>query len=162
MKIKIFTDGACSGNPGPGGAAMIAITDSNQVYEASGGYRITTNNRMEMTAAIKGLEFAETLISNARKRGENEFTVTILSDSQIIVGTMNNGWKRKKNNDLWQKMDGIVESLRGQGVNLYFLKVQAHHNVKYNEQADRLAVKACKDPAYVDYVYEKENENETV
>ena len=156
MKIKLFTDGACSGNPGPGGAAFVMLVDNIQTYECAGGYRLTTNNRMEITAVITALKCAKSYISSIEDNNpDEEIIITVLTDSQNIIGTMNEGWRRKKNTDLWQKLDSIVEATRESGITVNFLKVQAHHNVKFNEQADRLAVKACKNPQFTDQVYEK-------
>lgn len=164
MKIKLFTDGACSGNPGPGGAAFVMLTDisSEANVSAAGGYRLTTNNRMEIASVIKAMEYAKTYIDSLPKHFQEENVVTVLTDSQMIVGTMNNGWEKKKNLDLWKALNAVTDALRENGVKVNFLKVQAHHNVKHNEEADRLASVACKNPTLIDYVYEKTKENENV
>ena len=87
-EVKIYTDGACSGNPGPGGYAAILIYNGIE-KEISGGDRDTTNNKMELTAVIKGLEMLK-----------EKCIVTIYSDSAYIVNSIQNGWiySWKKNN----------------------------------------------------------------
>lgn len=152
MTIKIFTDGACSGNPGPGGAAFVAIVNGKQTYECSGGYRLTTNNRMEMAAVLTGLTFASDLVD---KSSDKLNTVTIISDSQVVIATLIHGWKRKKNHDLWNKIDTVVKHIKDKRTQLYFQKVDGHSGVKFNEQADRLAVKASKNTTLIDKVYEE-------
>ena len=86
--INIYTDGSCEGNPGKGGWAAIIIDDEKRDV-ISGNEYYATNNRMELTAAMKGLEAAP-----------DGYEVTVFSDSQYLVNTMNRNWKRKANNDL--------------------------------------------------------------
>ena len=91
--FDIYTDGSCSGNPGPGGWAAV-IEHDGEKSRLSGGERSTTNNRMEIMAAIKGLEAAPP-----------GATAVIHSDSEYLVKTMTKGWKRNVNRDLWEQLD---------------------------------------------------------
>jgi ribonuclease HI len=134
-RIEIFTDGACSGNPGPGGWAAILRVGEHE-KEISGGERLTTNNRMELTAAIKGLE--------ALKRPS---AVTLYTDSRYVMDGLQqwlprwktNGWKTAdkkpvKNDDLWRKLD---EAARPHEVQWRW--VEGHTGHIENERADALA-----------------------
>ncbi len=121
--IDIFTDGACSGNPGPGGWAAIII-DGDKREEIKGGDKKTTNNRMELTAAIEGLD-----------RTSPGSSITIHSDSQYVVNTMTRNWKRNANNDLWKKLDSLVAERQ-----VEWEWVRGHSGNPENERADRLAV----------------------
>ncbi len=136
-EVKIYTDGACSGNPGPGGYAAILIYNGIE-KEISGGDRDTTNNKMELTAVIKGLEMLK-----------EKCIVTIYSDSAYIVNSIQNGWiySWKKNNwiksdktkvkniDLWEK---LLKQMDFHEVS--FIKVKGHSDNEYNNRCDRLAV----------------------
>jgi ribonuclease HI len=124
-KFEIYTDGSCSGNPGPGGWGVVLLENQNQ-YDLSGGEAATTNNRMELTAVIRGLE--------ATPEGSSS---VINSDSQYIVNTMNLGWKRNANKDLWGALDSLVKSRH-----VKFIWVKGHAGNTWNEKADRLAVEA--------------------
>ena len=137
--VTIYTDGACSGNPGPGGFGVVLISGRHR-KEISGGFRLTTNNRMELLAAIVGLE--------ALKR---EGTVVRLhTDSQYLVNAVNKGWlfgwemkrfAKKKNPDLWIR---FLEVYRRHQVTLIWVK--GHNNDPENERCDMLAVAASKGP----------------
>ena len=120
--IDIFTDGACSGNPGRGGWGAV-ILQNGHMQELSGRERRTTNNRMEMTAVIEGLA--------AVPPGSQ---VTVYSDSQYVVNTMTKNWKRNKNQDLWAKLDRETAARQ---VTWKWIKGHAGHPM--NERADRLA-----------------------
>jgi ribonuclease HI len=142
-EVQLFTDGACSGNPGPGGWAFILRhRATGKELESSGGERETTNNRMEMTAVIRGLE--------ALKRGAR---VEIISDS-IYVGKgfsewmpkwKLNGWRRReggklkpiKNEELWRQMDELLSRHQ-----VRFTHVRGHQGHPENERCDTLAVAA--------------------
>lgn len=139
--IYIYTDGACSGNPGPGGyAALIIYGDLEE--KISGYDPETTNNRMEMMAVIKAL--------NSIKGKINEDTIVkIISDSDYVVkglqewlpGWKKRGWKtadRKavKNQDLWKELDSLVSEFR-----IELIKVKGHSGDVYNERVDSLARK---------------------
>ena len=138
-EVTIYTDGACSGNPGPGGFGVVLISGRHR-KEISGGFRLTTNNRMELLAAITGLE--------ALKRDGT--VVRLHTDSQYLVNAVNNGWlfsweskrfAKKKNPDLWIR---FLEVYRRHRVTLIWVK--GHNNDPENERCDMLAVAASKGP----------------
>ena len=120
--INIYVDGSCDGNPGPGGWAAI-IVDGAKRREIKGREENTTNNRMEILAAIKGLE-------QTREGAQ----VTIHSDSQYLVRTMTENWKRKANLDLWHKLDELLAER-----NVEWKWIRGHNDHPENERADRLA-----------------------
>ena len=122
--IVIHTDGACKGNPGPGGWGTVIEQNGNQ-QRLSGGEPQTTNNRMEMTAVIKGLEAVDPAA-----------TVLISSDSTYVINTMTKGWKRKANHDLWEQLDRLVK-----GRDVSWRWVRGHSGDRGNELADSLATK---------------------
>jgi ribonuclease HI len=136
-EVLIYTDGACSGNPGPGGYGVVLMSGRHR-KELSEGFRLTTNNRMELLAAIKGLE--------ALKRDGT--TVKLYTDSQYLVNAVNNGWlfnwevkrfAKKKNQDLWLR---FLEVYRRHKVSLIWVK--GHNNDPENERCDALAVAASR------------------
>ncbi len=136
-KVEIYTDGACSGNPGPGGWGAILVYNTVE-KELSGGERETTNNRMELTAVLEGL-----------KALKEPCEVILTTDSKYICDAVNKGWvfSWKKNNwrkadkkpalniDLWEK---LLEELNRHKVE--FVWVKGHNGHKYNERCDELAV----------------------
>lgn len=142
MKIlDIYTDGACSGNPGPGGAAFVIVDAETGVYTSSAcGFARTTNNRMEIMAADLALN---------RVLGMSVLpeSVTVHTDSQLVVGTMVKGWKTKEAKllPLWDALRSTVAALAAKGVKVTFDKVSGHAGVQFNELADRLAVAASHD-----------------
>ena len=149
--IEIFTDGASSGNPGPGGYG--AILRSGQHYkELSAGYRKTTNNRMELLAVIKALEAL---------KSPNQ-TVTIYSDSKYVIdaiekrwvhGWVQKGFKDKKNKDLWLRYLELSKIHR-----ISFVWVRGHNGHPENERCDELAVAAYKQKdLLIDSVFEVES-----
>ena len=141
--VTIYTDGACLGNPGPGGYGVILLYQGHK-RELSGGYRKTTNNRMEIMAAIVGLEAL-------KERCE----VTLYSDSEYLVNAMSkgwiqrwqaNGWKRNKrekvlNPDLWERLLRLCELHEVQ-----FSWVKGHGGTPENVRCDQLAVQAAQQP----------------
>lgn len=124
--IFLYTDGAASGNPGPGGWGAVLICGELR-KEMSGAYFMTTNNRMELMAVIRGLEAIRW----------KDAEVEIWSDSQYVVNTVNLGWKRKKNQDLWAMFDSASKGLK---IRFNWLKGHAGH--PENERCDKLAVEA--------------------
>lgn len=141
--IELYTDGACSGNPGPGGWAFILRHPASaSEREASGGEAATTNNRMELRAVIEGLS-----LLTRRSR------VDLFSDSQYVLKGLKEwmeSWKRRgwttadkkpvKNRDLWERLD----ELKG-GHDIRFHWVRGHSEHPENERCDQLAVAACRE-----------------
>ncbi len=121
--IEIYTDGSCSGNPGPGGWAAIVMQDGRRV-ELKGGVEGTTSNRMELTAAINGL---------AHVRAGS--AVVIYSDSQYLVNTMTRNWKRRANLDLWQQLDELTAARE-----VKWIWIEGHSGHPGNERANTLAI----------------------
>lgn len=138
-EVIIYTDGACSGNPGPGGWAAILMYGEH-VKEISGGHPMTTNNRMELTAAVEAL-----------RRLKRPCRVTLYSDSAYLVNAFEQGWLEKwqrngwlnsrkepvENRDLWE---ALLELTRRHEVR--FRKVKGHHDNVWNNRCDALAVEA--------------------
>jgi cyclic pyranopterin phosphate synthase len=120
--IHIYTDGACAGNPGPGGWAAV-IMDGSKKREIKGREENTTNNRMEILAAIKGLE-----------QTSPGSQVTIHSDSQYLVRTMTENWKRSANLDLWHELDKLIAER-----SVDWVWIKGHNHLFENERANRLA-----------------------
>lgn len=136
-KVELYTDGACSGNPGPGGWGTILIYNGHE-KEMSGGEEQTTNNRMELTAVIKGLSALK-----------EPCDVTITTDSKYVCDAINQGWLRKwvdnswrkadkkpvLNIDLWEQMLPLLETHK-----TTFVWVKGHNDHPQNERCDKLAV----------------------
>ena len=146
VKVKIYTDGACSGNPGPGGYGTVLVYVDNEgnthEKELSCGYKRVTNNQMELMAVIVGLE--------ALKKDAD---VEVISDSKYVVDAFNNkwidGWIKKgwktagktpvKNVELWKR---LLSAMKNHDVKFTWVKGHAGHS--YNERCDFLAVSAYK------------------
>ncbi len=149
--IRLFTDGAAQGNPGPGGYGAI-LKYGTHIKELSQGYRLTTNNRMELMAVIAGLEAI---------RKEN-IAVTIYSDSKYVVEAIEKGWlwrweaknfKNKKNPDLWQRYIPLHKKFKPR-----FVWIKGHAGNPENERCDELAVAAAESrDLLVDEEYENSN-----
>jgi ribonuclease HI len=133
----MYTDGASRGNPGPGGYGTILMYGDKR-KELSQGYRLTTNNRMELMAVIAGLEALKT----------TGLKITIYSDSQYIVKALNEGWlnkwlatnfaKGKKNKDLWVKFYNLYQKHQ-----IKFVWVKGHAENAFNNRCDELATEAA-------------------
>ena len=145
MEIKIYTDGACIGNPGPGGWAAIVLFE-NKKKELFGGEKLTTNNRMELTAAIKALEYcAREEKKQLSLKNVKIFTDSVYVKDGITVWVNNwekNNWKTAdkknvKNVDLWKKLKSLTNSNQ---VEWYWIK--SHSENPMNDLADELAKKA--------------------
>jgi ribonuclease HI len=135
-EVSIYTDGASSGNPGPGGFGVVLISGKHRL-EKSAGFRLTTNNRMELMAVIEGLE--------ALKMPDSR--VVVYTDSKYVADSVEKGWvlqweykafKKKKNQDLWIR---FLKAYRKHKVR--FVWIKGHANNIENEICDRLAVNAC-------------------
>jgi len=135
-KIEIYTDGSCLGNPGPGGWGVL-ISYNGQEVELSGGEKDTTNNRMEMTAIIKALEWIRK-DSGISQDELPKHKVSLHSDSNLIIQTLNQGWKKKANTDLWAEIDKLRAWL-----NIDWCWVKAHANSEKNNRVDALAFNAA-------------------
>lgn len=138
--LEIYTDGACKGNPGPGGYGVI-LRSGSRIKECSGGFRKTTNNRMELLACIVGLESLK-----------KPCTVTVTSDSRYVVDAVEKGWAKRwrlkgwmlspskpaKNPDLWAR---LLEQCEIHSVTFEWVK--GHNEHPENERCDELAVAAA-------------------
>ncbi|MFM7487609.1 MAG: ribonuclease HI [Cytophagales bacterium] len=151
--IKLYTDGAAQGNPGPGGYGTILKYGSHE-KELSDGFRLTTNNRMELLAVIVGLEAI-------KKEG---LLVTIYSDSKYVVDSIEKGWiwnwqkkpdfAKKANPDLWQRYIPLHHKFKPK-----FVWIKGHAGHPENERCDQLAVAAAEGKSLkVDAVYEMSKE----
>ena len=134
-EITIYTDGAASGNPGPGGYGVVMIYGRHRL-EKSQGYKLTTNNRMELMAVITGLEAL-------KKPGSK---VVVYTDSKYVADAVEKGWvfqweskmfKKKKNPDLWMRFLKVYRTH-----NVRFVWIKGHANNIENERCDKLAVAA--------------------
>ena len=141
MKYKIYTDGACSGNPGSGGWGAVIFDQDDKQENISGGEKNTTNNRMELLAAIMSL-----------KKIKTNSEVVIFTDSTYVKNGITewmknwkkNGWKNSskkpvKNKDLWEKLDKLCEAN-----SVSWKWVKGHSTNEFNNLADELATKAIK------------------
>jgi len=145
MKIKIYTDGACVGNPGPGGWAAVIFLDEKK-EELFGGEKLTTNNRMELTAAIKGLEYCNA--QEEKQLSLNE--IQIYTDSTYLKDGITlwiskwekNNWKTSdkknvKNIDLWKKLKDLTQSKQ-----IEWFWIKGHSGDPMNDLVDQLAKEA--------------------
>ena len=127
-KVKIYTDGSCLKNPGPGGIGVIIVHEDGAEIEISRGYPSTTNNRMEMQAAIEGL-----------KALKAPSEATIYSDSLLLINCATGKWKRNKNLDLWKQLDAESRKHR-----VSYEKVKGHSTDRLNNRCDELAGDAAR------------------
>ena len=157
-EVEIYTDGGCEPNPGPGGYGVVLLYGEKR-KEGKGGFRLTTNNRMEIYAAIKGLQ----MLNKPCK-------VTLYSDSQYLVKAMMDGWvvdwkrkdwwlnnkQRAKNIDLWEKLLGLCGTHQ-----VEFRWIKGHAGNRENELCDRLSMAALREPnPSADEGYENKPESE--
>ena len=151
MFVKIFTDGAARGNPGPGGYGVVLLANGHR-KELAKGFRLTTNNRMELMAVIAGLEALK----------KQDLNITIYSDSKYVVESVEKGWvfqwnmkpdfAKKKNRDLWKKFLKLYEYQQ-----ISFIWVKGHSTTKENNRCDELATAAADSfELDIDEFYEKE------
>ena len=148
--VQVFTDGSAKGNPGPGGYGIV-MRFGKKEKELSQGYRMTTNNRMELLAVIVALETLKT----------NKYEVHIYSDSKYVVDSVQKKWvfswekkyfDKKKNADLWKRFLSVYRKH-----NVSFTWVKGHANNVENERCDRLAVAAAENTKF--HIIDKGYEN---
>lgn len=134
--IEVYTDGACSGNPGKGGWAAILLYKNHKKI-LSGGYLKTTNNRMELTAVIEALKSIK----------NKNIPLIVYADSQYVVENINKGhlyhWVKKnflnvKNSDLWKELYALINQFK----DIKFIWIKGHNNHPLNDECDALAVQA--------------------
>lgn len=138
--FTVYTDGSCLGNPGPGGVGIVVLKDSVEIGRFSFGEKYTTNNRMELLAAMSGIAYVKETYGY-------DSTIKVMSDSQYVVKGMTewrHGWKKKNwkgckaNLDLWQQIDVL-------GNDCQYEWVRGHNKDYYNEIADDLAQAAAQE-----------------
>lgn len=154
--IELFTDGASSGNPGPGGFGVI-LRSGNHYKEISAGYRKTTNNRMELLAVIVGLETLKKTDIPVRVYSDSKYVIDAI-EKKWVYGWYNKGFKDKKNKDLWLRLLPLLKRYQVQ-----FTWVKGHNGHPENERCDELAVHASKqNNLLIDSVFEAENHPNTL
>ena len=156
MSVIIYTDGAAKGNPGNGGYGIVLISGKHR-KEISEGFRLTTNNRMELLAVIIGLESLKS----------NKESVTVYSDSKYVVDAVNKKWvfgwekknfNKKKNPDLWIRFLKVFKKH-----NVIFIWIKGHSENIENERCDYLAVSAAEESILkVDSWYENSKKDNTL
>ena len=141
-EVIIYTDGACSGNPGPGGWGSILMYKDNK-KEISGGKLDTTNNVMELTAVIEGLKLLK-FPCKVKLYSDSAYVVNAFNE-KWIYGWLKNGWKNSskepvKNKELWQELYDLTKVHE-----VEFIKVKGHADNEYNNRCDELARNAIKE-----------------
>jgi ribonuclease HI len=126
--LQIYCDGSCLSNPGGAGGWAVCCIDDSIEYILSGNEKITTNNRMELTAIIEALSFIP-----------KDSECIIYTDSQLCINCASGKWKRKANMDLWSEYDKIST-----GKKIIFEWVKGHNGDKYNEIVDKIAYSEAK------------------
>ena len=139
--VIIYTDGACSGNPGPGGWGAVLISGEHK-KEMSGGSKDTTNNIMELTAVIEGLKLLK-FPCKVKLYSDSAYVVNAFNNNWID-GWLKNGWKNSnkeevKNKELWQELYNLTQVHK-----VEFIKVKGHADNEYNNRCDELARAAIK------------------
>lgn len=147
VPVTIHTDGAASGNPGPGGYGIV-MQYGQYRKEISKGFRLTTNNRMELMAVVDAL----------KELKRRDLEIVIYTDSRYVADPVEKGWLRvwikkgfrnKKNTDLWREYLQVSNGLK-----LRFIWLKGHAGHPENERCDQLAVRASMNPAHIDQPYE--------
>lgn len=136
-KIDIFTDGGCSGNPGPGGWAFVILKDGKLIINSSGGSPATTNNIMELTAVINAIKDCQIMgFSNFSIHTDSQYVKNGIT--QWIHNWMRNGWRTSskepvKNKDLWLELNDLNAKS-----NIEWIWVKGHAGIEFNEMCDSL------------------------
>lgn len=184
MPIELYTDGSSLHNPGPSGLAYIIRywTDNDNgempqpnIIEGSQGFRLSTNNRMEILAGIYGIKRIIEDINNGNIKG-NYTQINLSSDSEYFCNAVNQRWIQKwvqnnwmtsgfkgsapksvKNKDLWEQIIELQEKLQSMGITLTLIHIKGHNGHEFNEKADKLAVTASNTSTnhLIDECYEK-------
>ena len=153
MGVTIYTDGAAKGNPGKGGYGVVLLSGKHR-KEISQGFKLTTNNRMELLAVIIGLESLK----------KNNETVVVYSDSKYVVDAVEKKWvfnwektnfKNKKNPDLWIRFLNVYRKQK-----VSFVWIKGHSNIEENERCDFLAVEASKNNSLMKDLWYEQNTTE--
>lgn len=183
MPIELYTDGSSLQNPGASGLSYIIRywVDKNEsdmpeaiIIEGSQGFRLSTNNRMEIMAGIYGLRKIIECINNGTMSGYTQ--INLSSDSEYFCNAVNQRWIQKwvqnnwmtsgfrgsapksvKNKDLWEQVIELQNTLQNMGIALTLIHIKGHNGHEFNERADQLAVAASKDNTnhLIDEIYEK-------
>ena len=149
MKVRIFTDGACSENPGPGGWGVV-INTTKKCHTFSGNEQLTTNNRMELRAVIEAFK---RIVRMESQFTEPRHEYDIYSDSAYVVNTINNHWieawqknnwqttkhEDVKNKDLWEEFSELRTKVSKLGVSIIIHKIKGHSGNTFNELVDKIA-----------------------
>ena len=132
LGLKVFTDGACRVSTNDGGIGIVFVKDDEIIYTFNKHFSNVTNNQMEIMAVIYALHAISTSMSS----------ITIISDSQYVLGCINKGWTRKKNQKYWKLFDKVYQKAKSLCSEINFEWTKGHNVDKYNNEADRLAVDA--------------------
>lgn len=125
-KYEIYSDGAFSKSREQGGWAFVALKKDEKIHSDFGGVKNTTNNRMEIMASLEAMLWM---------KDNNYLSATIFTDSMYVIETMKQNYKKKKNLDLWEKMDNAIK-----GLTIEWKHIKGHNGNKWNEHCDILAV----------------------
>lgn len=150
-RIEVYTDGACSGNPGSGGYAFVILKGKKEILKLSGSQENTTNNCMELKAIVRAIEHVVSELGTIPTK--NKIEVFIHSDSAYCINPIEKGWIKFwesngwitrvgepiKNIDLWLKLNSLLKHKK---FNFKFVKVKGHSGDKYNEMVDKAAKNA--------------------
>lgn len=152
LRIEIYTDGACSGNPGKGGYGIVMkVPEKNYEKRYAQGFRLTTNNRMELLAVITALEKLKSTDNDIHIFTDSKY-VSDAINQKWIFGWIKKGFKNVKNPDLWKRMVPLIKAHK-----TTFHWVKGHAGHLENEICDQLAVKAAQtEPLLVDEFFEKQ------
>ncbi|TAE43085.1 MAG: ribonuclease HI [Sphingobacteriales bacterium] len=154
--IEIYTDGASSGNPGPGGYGVI-LKSGTHYKEIAEGFRLTTNNRMELMAVCKGLEAIKAQNQEVMVYSDSKYVIDSV-EKKWVFGWVKKGFEGKKNKDLWLRFLAVYKNQ-----NVKFTWVKGHNGHIENERCDELAVAAGKiKPLAVDVAFENERKKASI